>query len=276
MKFADYYRRKFPGVVTHAITWIYVNFMPNPFLRRQNGIMDMLEGMDTVAGGPFQGMHYGPFTADKALLPRLLGTYEKEVYPAIEEIVFAKPDVVVVAGAGEGFYAIGLARRLSNVRVIAFEISNWGRYLIKRHAKRNSVTEQIKILGNCTITSLNVALAGARRPVVVCDIEGGEDGVLDPHEIPSLKNCLILVELHPMYVDGIEDKIARRFAATHDIATMRMGSRPISDIPEKVRDLLPRTEALWAVDEVKLRGPIGIWMLLKPKTEWHGIDRSGP
>ena len=267
MKIADYYRRKFPGFVTHALTWLNVKLIPNPFLRRQNAIMKMLGGMDIVAGGPFRGMHYGPFAADKALLPRLLGTYEKEAYPAIEEIVSGKPDIVVVAGAGEGFYAVGLARRLPDVRVIAFEISNWGRYLTKRHAERNSVTKQISILGTCTITSLNLALAGAKRPVVVCDIEGGEEDVLDPQKVPPLKSCVILVELHPMYVDGIEDEIFSRFEATHTMTTMRMGSRSMSDIPEDVRELLPQAEALWAVDEVKLRGPVGIWMLLKPKTD---------
>lgn len=267
MKFADYYRRKFPGIVTHALTWLNVNLIPNSFLRRQNGIMKILGGMDTVAGGPFQGMHYGPLAADKALLPRLLGTYEKEAYPAIEDIVSGKPDVVVVAGAGEGFYAVGLARRLSDVRVIAFEISNWGRYLTKRHAEINFVKEQISILGNCTIDSLNSALAGAKRPVVVCDTEGGEEDVLDPQKVPPLKSCVILVELHPMYVDGIEDEIASRFEATHNITTMHMGSRSISDIPKKIRKLLPQAEALWAVDEVKLRGPVGIWMVLKPKTD---------
>ena len=91
--------------------------------------------------------------------------------------------------------------------------------------------------------------------------------VLDPQKVPPLKSCVILVELHPMYVDGIEDEIANRFEETHNMATMRMGSRSISDIPKKVRDLLPQAEALWAVDEVKLRGPVGIWMLLEPKTD---------
>ena len=115
--------------------------------------------------------------------------------------------------------------------------------------------------------ALNLALAGAKRPVVVCDIEGGEEDVLDPQKVPPLKSCVILVELHPMYVDGIEDEIFSRFEATHTMTTMRMSSRSISDIPEDIRELLPQAEALWAVDEVKLRGPVGIWMLLKPKTD---------
>lgn len=216
-----------------------------------------------MTGGPFAGMRYGPYASDKGLLSRLAGTYEKETYPAVDRIIAMDPDTVVVAGSGEGYFSVGLARRLPGANVIAYELSRWGRYLTRHHAERNGV--QVDIRGFCTPSELSAALQGSARPAVICDIEGGEREVLDLEAVPALKQAIILAELHPMFVDGIEELIARRFEATHSIEVMRLGERTVDDIPAKMRNTIPDDEALWAIDEMKIRGGSGAWMLLVPK-----------
>ena len=260
-KLADYYRNFGPPRLTYALTWLQMNLFPSPFYRRQTSIIRQGR-LSEVMAGPFSGMKYGPFGSDKGLLPRLLGSYERETYPCIEEIIAAAPDTVAVAGAGEGYFAVGLARRLPKSRIVAFEISKWARYLIASHARRNRVTVETE--GFCSAEALSKVLDASSRPAVICDIEGGEREVLEPKSVPALRRASILVELHPMYVEGIEKTIVDRFATTHDIRRMVMGERGMDDVPAPLLDQIPPEDALWAVDEVKLRGT-GLWLMLSPK-----------
>jgi hypothetical protein len=264
--FKQFYKTHFPGPVTYAILWARSNLVPSPFQRRQVGVVRKLR-LDRVHGGPFDGMVYGPLAADKALLPRLLGAYERETYPAVEKIVALDPDVIVVAGTGEGFFAVGLARRAQRARVIGFELMRFGRYLTRRHAMRNGVADRLELHGLLTARTLEDSLADAKRPVLVLDIEGGEKTVLDPLAAPSLARTMVLVELHPMFVEGIEDTIRERFAASHEIETMRMGERTADHLPPFAREGLAEDEALWAINERQFRGPIGTWLLMTPRRQ---------
>ena len=81
--------------------WVQLNLFPSAFYRRQTYVLTAL-GLRNVMAGPFAGMAYGPMASDKAVLSRLLGSYEKETYPAVEHIIASKPDLIVVAGAGRG------------------------------------------------------------------------------------------------------------------------------------------------------------------------------
>src|SRR5271165_2199287 len=56
------------------------------------------------------------------LAAKLLGFYEEELHDAVEEAIAGNPDLVLNVGCAEGFYAVGLARRLPESRVIAFDI----------------------------------------------------------------------------------------------------------------------------------------------------------
>ncbi len=262
--FKQFYKTHFPGPVTYAILWTRSNLVPSKFQRRQVDVVRKLK-LRHVHGGPFGGMIYGPLAADKALLPRLLGAYERETYPAVEKIVERDPDVVVVAGTGEGFFAVGLARRLPKARIVGFELMRFGRYLTRRHALRNDVADRLELHGLLTAQTLERSVVPAARPVLVLDIEGGEQEVLDPVAAPSLAKTTVLVELHPMFVDGIEETIVSRFAATHDIDTMRMGDRTLDHAPPVALNGLSQDEALWAINEKQFRGPTGTWLLMTPK-----------
>src|SRR5215469_15759685 len=83
-------------------------------------------GTNTVLGGPFRNMKYNNWTRlsglakASAYYPKLLGTYEIEIVPFIQRITDLGIGRIVVVGAGEGYYAVGLARLL-NARVVAFE-----------------------------------------------------------------------------------------------------------------------------------------------------------
>ena len=75
---------------------------------------------------------------------------------------------------------------------------------------------------------------------------------------------MILVELHPMYIESIEETITGRFVGTHDIAVMRLGERSIEHIPSDLRSRVTEDDGLWAVNEEHFRGT-GTWLLLSPR-----------
>src|SRR5215813_4226420 len=67
-----------------------------------------------VLTGPFKGMIVTdqPNWDDGNSTLKLLGCYEHELWDAIELAITRKPSAVINIGCAEGYYAIGLARRL--------------------------------------------------------------------------------------------------------------------------------------------------------------------
>ncbi len=77
---------------------------------------------DRVRAGPFAGMRYVDTSVGSCFIPKLLGTYERELASKVEWICRQQPELVVDIGAAEGYYAIGLAMRIPAARVVAFEL----------------------------------------------------------------------------------------------------------------------------------------------------------
>src|SRR5689334_17519514 len=69
--------------------------------RRLNWIVDC---------GPFVGMRYLRSACCERILPKLLGSYEEELWPALRRLAALPIPAVVNVGCAEGYYAVGLAR----------------------------------------------------------------------------------------------------------------------------------------------------------------------
>ena len=88
---------------------------------RPIGYLDHLARRRTaglVHAGPFAGMRYVDRSVGSCFIPKLLGTYERELAPKIERICRRQPGLVVDVGAAEGYYAVGLAMRIPEARII--------------------------------------------------------------------------------------------------------------------------------------------------------------
>ena len=64
-----------------------------------------------VQGGPFAGMTYVRGVSCANTISRLLGSYEAELHPVVEQVISRSYPTVIDVGCAEGYYAIGLARR---------------------------------------------------------------------------------------------------------------------------------------------------------------------
>lgn len=197
-----------------------------------------------VVSGPFKGMHYGVRAAEGTRAARLLGVYEASLHPVIAAIIAKAPDLVIDIGSAEGYYAVGLARCLPGVRVLARDANEAAQDLCRALALANGVAAQVEIGG--VFTPADFALCEGARALVICDIEGAEVALLDPSAGPGLLQADILVECHPGIAPGVVDTLKVRFGPTHHITEI---CRHVDDsgFPAWMEELsdLDRLIALW-------------------------------
>jgi hypothetical protein len=173
----------------------------------------------TVQGGPFQGMHFVSQSAEGCHVPKLLGCYEAELHRHILAAAGRGYQAVINIGAAEGYYAVGLARLMPDARVYAYDTNAAAHPVCQSLAERNGVAGRVFI--GSTFAGEDFERFAGQNTLVVCDIEGGETGLLDPQRYPALKMMDLIVELH----DSAEAKpsalIPERFGATHAVTMVR-------------------------------------------------------
>jgi hypothetical protein len=212
-----------------------------------------------VQSGPFRGMKYINRAMGSALLPKLLGSYEAELHGAIEKAIVKQFTRAVNIGCGEGYYAVGLARRMPHARVWAFDIDGAARAACRKLAELNGVAERVHIEGACGPEELRKLTA--ERTLVVCDCEGYEMELLAPGNFAQPQACEIIVELHDSIDATISGTILARFSATHEAEVFEQTARDSSAYPG-VRHLSAEQQRL-AMDEFR---PAGIrWAYFVPR-----------
>lgn len=237
-------------------------------LRPSTRLMRELAGccQQRVSSGPFKGMAYVSRAWWSEYFPKLLGTYEKELVPLIEGICNRAPATIVDVGAAEGYYAIGLARRLPAARVFAFEGCEQGRDLFRRLAALNGLDGRIDLRGFCTTDELSALLRGTGldTAVLLCDCEGYEAILLDPLRVPELSRVEMVVEVHDFLIGGLGDVLRTRFERTHEIRLIREQPRELADFPypHLIRARRMHGPALAALDE--RRAPGSYWLHFTP------------
>ena len=176
-----------------------------------------------VLQGPFDHMQLLQDTSwgDGDLIAKLLGMYESELHPVIEQIV-ALGGAVINVGCAEGYYAVGLAWRGCGP-VWALDTSERALTITQSTAQRNGVT--VHCHPAVSAAEFQALLTQTTAATVVMDVEGAEITLLDPDQVPALRHCGILVESHDCIVPGITDQLVQRFDATHHCEVIRAQGR---------------------------------------------------
>jgi hypothetical protein len=197
-----------------------------------------------VLSGPFQGMAYPVRASEGSQSARLLGTYEAGLAPVIEAIVARGYDLVIDVGSAEGYYAVGLARRMPGARVMARDEDPRAQALCRAMAEANGVADRVEIGGRLGHDGFD-ACTGADT-LVICDIEGAEAELMDPEKAPGLLAADILVEAHDCIRPGLADLITARFSASHKVERIdrRIDASAMPDWMNGLSDL-DRLLALW-------------------------------
>ena len=219
----------------------------------------------TVFSGPFQGMKYLEHSYWNLYYPKLLGTYEKELAAAVEALITARPALIVNVGAGEGYFAVGLARRLPETKIIAFEATPSERERLARMCQMNDVAGQIDIRGTCEVESLDQAMQGAVAPWVICDVEGYEDVLLRPALLSNSASASYIVEVHEFAKATLKQDLLDRFSATHDCQVITAAKRAPEEFPfpSTLTRMLPSMFVTGPMSEFRPREMC--WMVMTPK-----------
>ena len=190
----------------------------------------------TVQQGPFAGMRYPQYAVGRGelVVPQLLGSYERELHPALERVVARGYEQVVDIGASDGYYAVGLAKQMPGATVQAFEMNDFPARVCRALAAENGVADRIELHGLADLEALRAL--PERGSFVLCDCEGCEDELMDPGAVPLLRQSDLIVELHEFAVPGIQATIERRFGPTHEIEIVQTDKRYIGEFP-KLMDL---------------------------------------
>jgi SAM-dependent methyltransferase len=218
-----------------------------------------------VRHGPFAGMKY-PEAASvgSQLAPKLLGSYERELTSRIESICAQPVTEIVDVGCAEGYYAVGLAMRISAARVWAFDTDPRAIDLCHRMAELNGVRDRLTLGGFCSPETI-ASLPLTTRPLIISDCEGYEAKLFTDSLMPTLQRCELLIETHDFLDLTISSGLRERFAATHHvdvIASVDDNKKAQTyDFPELTGCDLPTRRAILA----EQRPAIMEWLHLTPR-----------
>lgn len=218
-----------------------------------------VDGTVTVSDGLLKGLKMRlPVHAGNAL-PMMLGTYESELHPHLAAALRRGYQHVVNIGCGDGYYLVGLARLLPAARCFGHDTNPAAQEGCRQTALLNGVAERV------TVGGLFDGAGFAQHPpgvtLVICDIEGGEDALLNPAAFPALQKLDIIVELHEMNSAGVTERLQQRFSATHDIQLVTHQAKRAA-LPVTIQGLTELDEMLCVYEG---RGGATPWLVMQAK-----------
>lgn len=233
---------------------------------QMQGLLVEAEGLK-VLDGPFKGMTFLPASAEGCHIPKLLGCYEAELQPHIEAAAQRGYAAIINVGSAEGYYAVGLARLIAHAMIHARDINPAAQIACRNLAAANDVADRVVVGGE--FKGEDFAAFATQKTLVVCDIEGGENSLLDPARFPALRRMDIIVELHDRPQSKMSEIIPQRFAQSHEIALVNARAREV-ELPDVFQNL-PHLDQLLAVWEWRA-GPTP-WAIMRA---WEGIPPDRP
>jgi len=214
-----------------------------------------------VMQGPLKGMDFLPQSAEGCHIAKLLGCYEQPLQPYIEQAIQANYPIILNIGCAEGYYAVGMARRMPETRVLAFDLNPKAQEVCAALAQKNAVSDRIRL--GALFKPEDFAAYASQKVLVLCDIEGAERDLLNPEQSPALKGMDLIVESHECLSAGMTRLLVERFAATHDISVVEdNGQRQLENTPAWFNNLahLDQLLATW-----EWRSGPTPWLVMKAK-----------
>lgn len=175
----------------------------------------------TVLNGPFKGIRYpGMRSKSSSLYSKLIGSYEMELYPIFEEIISKPYEQILDIGCAEGYYAVGLALKMPQVTVYAYDIDPEALELTQKMAEVNHVADRVKVSSSCDAKTLK-EFPFKKHSLIISDTEGFERFLFTKECLPNLLKTDILIETHDFIDINISTDLEKLFANTHDLTIIQ-------------------------------------------------------
>lgn len=233
------------------------------FQQQQQKFIEIIKDL-TVLNGPFKGMKYPSLNAyGSVICPKILGSYEKELNSLIETLCQKPYTSIVDIGCAEGYYAVGLALRIPEARVYAFDSSEQAQALCEEMAQTNAVS--IECCGSFrkeTFKEIDLS----SKTLIICDCEGYEANIFDSEIAQELSHCDLLIESHDCINIEITEYLYTVFSKTHSITEIES----IDDTLKAYRYNYPELTSFSLKEKKEFlsehRGHIMRWLYMEPKT----------
>ena len=126
---------------------------------------------DKVLSGPFKGMVHTPRRQGGGIANKLIGSYEAELHPVINELLNKSYDHIINIGCAEGYYAVGMALFGKSPKVLAYDTAPLAQALCANMVKLNKAENKVDIGGTCDHSLL--ADLTKKHSLILIDCEGG-------------------------------------------------------------------------------------------------------
>lgn len=181
-----------------------------------NTILNLFESK-TVLNGPFKGLKYPELRSkSSSLYSKLLGSYEAELHPVFQNAINKQYEQIIDIGCAEGYYAVGLALKIPNSKVYAFDIDSEALELTKNMAKENGVDSRVFVDKNCSAETL-ANFKFSESSLIISDCEGFERFLFNETNIKNLLKTDLIIETHDFVNINISTDLEKLFSKTHDI-----------------------------------------------------------
>lgn len=217
----------------------------------------------SVWQGPLKGLDFLPQSAEGCHIAKLIGTYEQPLQPFIEDAIQARYPIILNIGCAEGYYAVGMARRMTDTQVLAFDLNLRAQQVCAELAEKNGVADRVRV--GALFKPSDFAEYSGKTVLVFCDIEGAERDLLDPAAAPALAGMDLIVESHECLISGITQTLIDRFKATHQITLVQDdGQRRLANAPAWFNNLahLDQLLATW-----EWRSGPTPWLVMKARIQ---------
>lgn len=160
-----------------------------------------------------------PRSIGSTLFPKLLGCYERELYPYIVELSYQDYTEIIDIGCAEGYYAIGMSLLFSNATVYAYDTNDEAIHLCKEMARLNGVEERLVFRSFFDLDEFRrIRFRG--KGLVFSDCEGYEKHLFNQDSVELFSPHDLIIETHDE-IDGTISEICNAFENSHEISCVQ-------------------------------------------------------
>lgn len=203
-----------------------------------------------VRSGVFKGLQYHDFISfGSSMFPKLLGSYEMELFPVFNQFKNKKYQQVLDVGCAEGFYAVGLAMHLPGAKIYAYDIDEKALKLCEQLADLNGVGNQVILNRQCSPATIE-QFDFADPSLLICDCEGYERELFSIYNSSKLKHTDLIIELHPFAAADVKEYLTSLFASSHQVSFVSSfdNKRKVAEFSKELKGL-GQLEQYKAVEE---------------------------
>ncbi len=218
-----------------------------------------------VLNGPFKGLKYPTLRSkSSSLYSKLIGSYEAELHTVFQNAIDKKYDQILDIGCAEGYYAVGLALKIKEAKIYAFDIDAEALELTQNMAKENGVSDRIVVEKKCTADTL-AHFKFSSNSLIISDCEGFERFLFNASNIGNLVNTDLIIETHDFVNINISTDLETLFANTHTLQIISS----VSDVYKAKNYKYPEVEKLSLETKYQIflegRGVTDEWLILSAK-----------